>query len=339
MKYFSRNSFFSLLLCIISLSFINVSADSEHLDMKYLASSVSISNIFQKLNLTEKNIPKLSLKALSRAKSFVTKSVSEKDKYKKEEEPITCSYDDQLIHAKVTALENMLRDPNAKSFGEEFVYMYLSHYLDIPPDFLESCSKSDEEPYLANLITIDDRNTYNSFLNAIHKIEILEKFRNMFSEITDTVSKFESFEKAFLEKNYADLVHDQIDSLLKKGRYIIISGKSPKEIIEQEIQEIIEKFETTDSPEEKIIKEVRESLGREVLSQDIVDSLFDTINVVFEIEAGSANIFTAAVTMINMPLLIYTTLAPKATLSGMLYTLSMRVAGRTMRYLEYENGI
>ena len=120
---------------------------------------------------------------------------------------------------------------------------------------------------------------------------------------------------------------------------MLISGKTPKDLIEEKIQEIIEKFETTDSPEEKIIKEVRESIGREVLSQDMVDSLFDTINVVFEIAAGSANIFTAAVTMINMPLLVFTTLAPKAALTGMLYTLSMRVAGSTMRYLEYEYDI
>ena len=121
----------------------------------------------------------------------------------------------------------MLRDPDAKSFGEEFVYMYLSHYLDIPPDYLGSCSQNDEEPYLANWITIEDRATYDNFLNVIHKIEILEKFKSMFSEITDIVSKFESFEKAFLEKNYADLVHDQL-FFTKKRQIYVNFGKDPK---------------------------------------------------------------------------------------------------------------
>ena len=76
-------------------------------------------------------IPKLTEKGIEKAKKFLKKRISVKSEYKKEGDPNTCSDVDKLIHAKVTAAQNMLCDPNSKNFGSEFLYMYISHYIDI----------------------------------------------------------------------------------------------------------------------------------------------------------------------------------------------------------------
>ena len=50
--------------------------------------------------------------------------------------------------------------------------MYLSHYVDIPPEFMgETCDANDEEPYYANWITNDDRDTYESFIRVINGVK------------------------------------------------------------------------------------------------------------------------------------------------------------------------
>lgn len=139
-------------------------------------------------------IPKLSEKAKEKAKTLLIKRIEELPEYNKEEVPNTCSFDDQLIHAKKSALINMERDPNAKDLSEEFVYMYLSHYVDIPPEYLGSCNENDEEPYLANWITNEDRSTYRNFLQNIHKIEVVEKCRQFFADISE-LGDWASFSK------------------------------------------------------------------------------------------------------------------------------------------------
>ena len=337
MKYNIYLFSFSTILILFSFSFINVSAEDEHLDMSYLSSALSIGNLIQRLNITIDELPKLSTKAIEKAKNYLYKIFSLAKEYPKEEEdPNTCSTEDQFIHAKIVALENMERDPNAKSYGEEFVYMYLSHYVDIPAEYLGSCSKNDEEPYLANWITNDDRKAYDIFLTNIHKIEIIEKFRNILSKISDGISKFDEREKLFHRKGIAKSVSNKIEKQFKDGTFKNTISKTGKVIILESIDFIKEKLENTELPEEDIIKEVKESIGKEVLSKDLAESIFDSVNVLFEMAIGSTNIFTAALTMINLPLQIFTALAPKAALVSMLYSLSLRVAGNTDRYLETE---
>ena len=302
-----------------------------------------MSEVFKTFDITTEIVPKLTEKGIEKAKKYLSKRIAGKTPYKKEseEDPNTCSDENKLVHAKVAAAENMLRDPNAKDFGSEFLYMYISHYLDIPAQYQGSCSENDEEPYYANWITNDDRDVYVSFLNAIHAIETVEKIRNAISDIKSFKEgldgDLEALQEGYFLSHQIDKVKDNIKDFLKDQAFELLSGKTPKEIIQERIGELTEYFETTEMPEENIIKEVQESLGRDVLSKDLADSLFDSIDAIIDLSLGNIGLFSAVTTMINVPLLIFTSLAPKAALAGMLFSLSGRLAGRVERIIESED--
>lgn len=58
------------ILCLLSFTFVNVEAKSEHLDIMYLSSANSIGNIFKMLNLTMENIPKISPTIIEKVKKL-----------------------------------------------------------------------------------------------------------------------------------------------------------------------------------------------------------------------------------------------------------------------------
>lgn len=62
---------------------------------------------------------------------------------------------------------------------------------------------------------------------------------------------------------------------------------------------------------------------------------FDTANIILQI-SGSP-LLPSIVSIINLGLKIYTSLAPDAARLGMLYSLSLRVAGRSLRYLDLDD--
>ena len=326
------------LICLFSFSFINISAKNENFDMIVFSSLISTAEVFKSFDLTTEIVPKLTEKGIEKAKKYLSKRISGKSEYKKEEDPNTCSDEGKLIHAKVAALENMVRDNNAKDFGSEFLYMYISHYLDIPAQYQGSCSKNDEGSYYANWITNDDRDVYVSFLNAIHAIEIVEKIRNVLSDVKSFVEEdLDAVQEGYFVSHSIDKLKDNIGEFLQDQAMELLSGKTPKEIIQERIGELVEYFETSTLPEEDIIKEVQESLGRDVLSKDLADSLFDSLDAIIDISVGNIGLFSAVTTMINVPLLVFTSLAPKAALAGMLFSLSGRLAGRLERILDSED--
>ena len=263
------------LICLFSFSFKNISALSENFDMTVFSSIISTVEVFKAFDITTEIVPKLTEKGIAKAKKYLSKRVSGKSPYKKEEDPNTCSDEDKLVHAKVAAVENMLRDENAKDFGSEFLYMYISHYLDIPAEYQGSCSKNDEEPYYANWITNDDRDVYVSFLNTIHAIETVEKIRNAISDVKDfvedTKGDLDAIQEGYFLNHSTDKVKDKVKDFLKDSAIDLLSGKTPKEIIQEKVGELVEYFETQEMPEEDIIKEVQESLGREILSKDLAE--------------------------------------------------------------------
>ena len=328
---------FSLIIYIFSFSFINVSAKEEHLDMAIFSSVISIADIFRNLKVSTDILPQLSKKAIEKAKNYLNKRVSEQNVHKEEEDPNICSDDNKLIHSKVAAYENMLRDSDAKDFGQEFLYMYLSHYIDIPPEYLGGCSKNDEEPYYANWITNDDRAVYDSFLKTIRAIEIVEVIRNTISDITSILDSLDVVLEYYYLSESAKNTKVKIEQLIKEGSLELTSGKTVKEIFEENKDILMEYFENTELPEEVIIDKVKENIGRDVISKDLGKSILDSIDAYVALSVGDISLFSAVKTMIDVPLQIFTTLAPKAAVAGMLYSLSGRLAGRVERIIELDD--
>ena len=347
MKY---TTLINLTISILLLSLIKYSFEaSEHLDMKILSSASSAGWILQKLNISEKHIPTLSPEAKLKVKKFINSRVERsveqrktQEEEKEEEEETTCSFDDQLIHSKVSAIINNARDPNNRGFGQETIYMYLSHYVDIPPAYLGGCKKNDESPYYANWITNDDRDVYDSFLRVLDGLNKMEDFRNLLNTVKDIKGKIDDFEEYFYENDFCGYVKKQLkdkakDELKDFGYNYVLEGQSLSEYLEGKMDELTEYFEnseSTGSPEDEAIKKITESISKKFITQESVESVLDAFGVVFEMAAGSFSLFTASITMVNLPLLFITTLGPKAAVAGMLYSLSGRLAGRVLRVIE-----
>lgn len=346
MKY---TTLINLTISILLLSLIKYSFEaSEHLDMKILSSASSAAWILQKLNISEKHIPTLSPEAKLKAKKFINsrveRSVEQRktQEEEKEDEETTCSFDDQLIHSKVSAIINNARDPNNRGFGQETIYMYLSHYVDIPPAYLGGCKKNDEEPYYANWITNDDRDVYDSFIRVLDGLNKMDDFRNLLNNLKDIKEKFDDLEELFYERDFCGYAKNQLkdkgkDELKEFGYNHVLEGQSLSEFLESKMDELTEYFEnsaSTGSPEDEAIKQITESISKKFITQESVESVLDAFGVVFEMAAGSFSLFGAAITMANLPLLFITTLGPKAAVTGMLYSLSGRLAGRVLRVIE-----
>lgn len=100
----------------------------------------------------------------------------------------SCNSTDRFIHAQATATANKLHDSDAKSLNAETVYMYLSHYVDVPTSYRKTtCAANDEEPYYANWITNDDRNVYDSFLRVSNYSDAPRAVSSAISGIDDAL--------------------------------------------------------------------------------------------------------------------------------------------------------
>ena len=330
-----KSYFLFYLICLFSFSFINISAKSQHFDMTVFSSLLSMTQVFNKSNLTSEIIPKLTEKGIEKAKKYISKRISGKTPYKKEEEPNTCSFEGKLIHAKVTAEENMLRDKNATDFGSEFLYMYMSHYIDIPVQHQGSCSENDELPFYANWITNNDRYEYLDFFNDKKIREIVDKIRNITSYIKSFVEGgLDTIQESYFLTHSIDKVKDNIEDFLKDQAKELLSGKTPKEIIQGRIGELTEYFEKSELSEDDIIKKVEESLGKDVLSKYLEENLFDFIDAIIDVSVGGIHLFSAITTMLNAPLIIFTS-DPK-TFSLVQFFLLRRLEERAERALLYE---
>jgi hypothetical protein len=329
-----------LFICLLKNSY---EEDDDNLDIDYVMALESKGWILDQLGITEDDIPKLTDKAMKAAKKYikgrVKKGIVDMLKVPKKEGP--CDSKQQLIHAKVAAIINCQKDPNNRGLSRETVYMYLSHYIDIPPAYIgETCNANDEEPYYANWITDDDRDVYESFIRVINGVKAVEEFMNALDFLKGAKGKLEDFQKDIIEKGFYDFVKDKFKKkfkdFLKDFGSNLISGKSPREYFKDKFDEIAEHFNyiDEDTPEDEVISKIQEKLGKDFLDSDMLDCASDAITASFETAIGNLSPITAAFTIAKLPLMFLTTLAPKAAVTSMLYSLSGRVAGRVMRIIE-----
>ena len=335
-------NYFIVILLISSIKYTSEEED-EHLDIKYLVNSQSQGWVLNQLGLTEEKIPKLTEKgkklAIKFIKARVKRGIDEMLKMPKEE--VECNFENQLIHSKVSAVKNMLRDKKNRGYAREVVYMYLSHYVDIPAIYLEgSCSKHDNSPYYANWITDDDRDVYESFLRVNNGLKGLDELMNLLDLAKGIKGDFEDYQKEAINSGFFGFVKYEAeknfqDYLVDYGSELI-DGKTPSEYFQGKIEEFAEHFNfiDEDGTAEEIISVIRGQLSKDFANIDTLETACDAVSAAFDVAINNANPFTAALTMVKLPMLLITTLGPKAAVAGMLYSLSGRIAGRLMRAIE-----
>lgn len=328
-----------LLICLLKYSYEDDIVDN--FDIDYMMHIESVGWIFDKLGIPENLDFKFTDKGLNNAKKYIRGRVKQGivDMFKVPKEEGPCDSKEQLTHAKESALINNERDPNNRGLSREIVYMYLSHYVDIPPEYIgETCDANDEEPYYANWITNDDRDAYENFIRVINGVKAVEEFMNLLDSAKSLKEKLEDYQKEIIEKGFFPFVKDKLKKHFQKflDGTSPISGKNATEYYQEKFEEISEHFNYIDenTPEDEVIEQIQVRLGKDFVDSDLLDCVSDAFTASLETAIGSANPITAAFTIAKLPLMFMNTLAPKAAVVGMLYNLSGRLAGRVLRIIE-----
>ena len=160
------------------------------------------------------------------------------------------------------------------------------------------------------------------------------------NNITSYIKSFVESDLDTIQENYflthsIDKVKDNFEEFLKDQTKELLSGKTPKEIIQGRIGELTEYFERSELSEDDIIKKVEESLGKDVLSKDLAENLFDFIDAIIDVSVGGVHLFSAITTMINDQMFIFTSVTFPY-IDKLQYYLLGRLEERVERFTEYE---
>ncbi len=109
------------------------------------------------------------------------------DNSKPSEEAKTSS--DRWVYATQMAIQNRKHDPTVTDLTKETMYMYMSHYIDIPTGIItEGIDKSiSNDQYFSAWITKDDREVYDRFISDI---KISDKIYAVSDAILNTINIF-----------------------------------------------------------------------------------------------------------------------------------------------------
>lgn len=333
-----------LLICLIKYSYEQ--DDDDDFDIKYVVNTEAVGWIYDQIGIIEDIIPKLTEKGKTNAKKFIKSRIKKgiADMFKVQKEESACSPEEQLKHAKISALINNNRDPNNRGLTRETVYMFLSHFVDIPVGAIgDTCDANDEGPYYENWITDDDREAYENFIRVINGAKAVEEYINLLDIAKDAKGKLEDYQKEIIEKGVFNFFRDKFKKyapkFIKDFGSSLIAGKTPSEYFKEKCEEFAEHFEfiDEDTPEDEVISAIQERLSKDFVDSESLDCVSDAFSASFETAIGSVSPITTAITIAKLPLLFLTTLAPKAAVAGMIYSLSGRVAGRVMRVIEEDD--
>ena len=100
---------------------------------------------------------------------------------------------DQWVYAMQMAIQNKKRDPEVKDISKETIYMYMSHYIDIPTGIIEEgIDKSiSNDQYFSAWITREDRPVYDRYINDMKISDIVYGIASTITNLIDAVFSIE----------------------------------------------------------------------------------------------------------------------------------------------------
>lgn len=137
---------------------------------------------------------------------------------KPSQEAITSS--DQWVYALQMAIQNKKRDSNVKDVDKEAMYMYMSHYIDIPTGIIvNGVDKSiSNEQYFSAWITPDDRRVYDVYMNGMKIIDTMHGIANTALNVLDFISSIEDVQDLLLNlANFRAKLSKAAEILLTNG--------------------------------------------------------------------------------------------------------------------------
>lgn len=121
---------------------------------------------------------------------------------------------DRLGYAYRIAAINKKRDPKAESIQDEAIYMYLSHYLDMPSvDVGDALDHNSDDGYYSAWITNEDRSVYKRYLHTERLAEWAESLRKIVTSGAGVVLTGRDLSR---ELNYLSTVKHKLNDTINR---------------------------------------------------------------------------------------------------------------------------
>lgn len=233
-----------------------------------------------------------------------------------------CSASQRFIHAQKVAQDNAAYDDSARGAGAETVYMFISHYVDIPVGKQDdTCDSQDESEYLANWITTDDRNVYDSFLNVM----------NLTSLPTDTLDTINRVNKII---EAPSKVGKMWNDSKKYGTISTIASSAAslhgyKEDIIKVANDLSNAYDSANADPQKTIEQIDSKLSLSISSEETRKALTLTAAVISSSFSGT--MLSIGLNLVELNSLYLSGIQQISAVAAMQASLSGRVSGRLMR--------
>lgn len=229
--------------------------------------------------------------------------------------PTDCANTGALVsYSQQVAQANDAIDPNATALGQETVYMYLSHFFDLP----SICA--DNTAYYPDWIVNDDRSVYNSYLATSNNTQLATTIPQMIlnadtllSDPTAPVSK---------------LLASTPGARLAGGVDVVNRAAAGQSLI-SEFQTVTTLLNQNNTPE-TIVSQMRSDLSSTWSDADTVNAIIGTIAALMMPTVGGA-LFALGSIVVGFELTGVNTIMQTAAFNSMQASTSGRAAERMMR--------
>jgi hypothetical protein len=230
--------------------------------------------------------------------------------------PTDCSDTGALVsYSQQVAQMNDAIDPNATTLGQETVYMYMSHFFDLPT----VCG--DNTAVYPDWITNDDRSVYNSYLTTSNNVELATTIPQMILNADTLVDNPTAPVAKVLAGHPGGLLATAFVDVPNRA----IAGGS----LISEFQTVSTLLNANDSPE-TIVSQMQADLSSTWSDTDTVNAIIGTVAALMSPTVGDA-LFGLGSVVIGFELTGVNTIMQAAAFNSMRLSTSGRAAERMMR--------
>lgn len=228
--------------------------------------------------------------------------------------PTDCSNTGALVsYSQQVAEANDAIDPNATTLGAETVYMYLSHFFDLPT----VCG--DNTAVYPDWIVNDDRSVYDSYLAASNHVELATTIPQMILDANTVSAPGTTLSKVFVSGPGA---------VLAAGLDGVNRFDAGQSVID-EMQTVMTLLNANNSPE-TIVSQMQADLSSTWTDADTVNAVISTAAALMSPSIGGA-LFGLGSVVIGFELTGVNTIMQRAAFNSMRLSTSGRAAERMMR--------
>lgn len=225
-----------------------------------------------------------------------------------------CSNTGALVsYSQQVAAANNAIDPKATTLGQETVYMYMSHFYDLP----SICSNN--AAYYSKWITNDDRAVYNSYLATSNNVQLATTIPQMILNANTLAAPATSIAKFIASGPGARLgAVANIADRATAGRSLISQFQTVSTLLD------------ANSTPEVIVSQMRANLSSTWSDTDTVDAIIGTTAALMSPTIGKA-LFSLGTIVISFELTGVNSFMQTAAFNAMRMSTSGRAAVRMMR--------